>query len=293
MLNLKKDTYNLRRLAKGFTPTAFKRLLVEDDIFLEKSIGMPLQEEARSLQQSIVQQYKTLEKHYKCEYLYKNILLNKLLLGRHSLKTTTAFNEFKINHSKADFVLLNGRATVYEIKSEFDDLEKLEKQLLDYSLFATHVYVVTDAKLLDLVIERFAHFPIGVIELTKRNSLSVKVEASPWLNNLSHQAIMATLRKSEYLAICNKQFGYVPEVPNTRIFRECLSLFETLDVLLFQKLAVTKLKERKIQYPELLLSEKTPYELKHICYFLDLTHAEYGKLFKKLSMKAEPCISHT
>ena len=77
------------------------------------------------------------------EYYYKITLLNKLLLGIHSVNTTTALTEFPIAKSKADFVLINGKAVVYEIKTELDNLERLESQISDYYKAFDHVAVVT------------------------------------------------------------------------------------------------------------------------------------------------------
>ena len=67
--------------------------------------------------------YCELKNNYRNEYFYKNTLLNKLLLGVHSVNTTTALTEVAIAKSKADFVLINGKAVVYEIKTELDNLE--------------------------------------------------------------------------------------------------------------------------------------------------------------------------
>ena len=65
--------------------------------------------------------YTYMSKNYRNEYFYQNTLLNKLLLGRHSIKTTTALTQIPIERSKADFVLINGKAVVYEIKTELDE----------------------------------------------------------------------------------------------------------------------------------------------------------------------------
>lgn len=51
-------------------------------------------------------------KYYRNEYIYKNTLFNKLVMGKHSLNTTTALTEIKIENSKADFILINGKAVV-------------------------------------------------------------------------------------------------------------------------------------------------------------------------------------
>lgn len=56
--------------------------------------------------------------HHRDEYVYKAALTQKVLLGTHSLKTACMINEFRVADCKADLVILNGTAAVYEIKSE-------------------------------------------------------------------------------------------------------------------------------------------------------------------------------
>ena len=90
--------------------------------------------------------YCELKNNYRNEYFYKNTLLNKLLLGVHSVNTTTALTEMAIAKSKADFVLINGKAVVYEIKTELDNLERLGSQIDDYYKAFDHVAVVTYEK---------------------------------------------------------------------------------------------------------------------------------------------------
>ena len=57
--------------------------------------------------QLVSEVYSILKKYYRNEYFYKNTLLNKLLLGVHSVNTTIALTEVPIANSKADFVLIN------------------------------------------------------------------------------------------------------------------------------------------------------------------------------------------
>ena len=70
--------------------------------------------------------YRFMSKSYRNEYFYQNTLLNKLLLGKHSINTTTALTQIPISKSKADFILINGKAVVYEIKTELDTFERLD-----------------------------------------------------------------------------------------------------------------------------------------------------------------------
>jgi phosphate uptake regulator len=68
--------------------------------------------------------YRFMSKAYRNEYFYQNTLLNKLLLGKHSINTTTALTQIPISKSKADFILINGKAIVYEIKTELDTFDR-------------------------------------------------------------------------------------------------------------------------------------------------------------------------
>ena len=86
--------------------------------------------------------YFFLKSQYQNEYYYKNTLLNKLLLGIHNPHTTTALTEVPIGNSKADFILINGKAVVYEIKTELDNFERLDGQIADYYKAFSRVAVV-------------------------------------------------------------------------------------------------------------------------------------------------------
>lgn len=39
--------------------------------------------------------------HHRCEYVYKNAIANKILLGRHSVRTTRFLSEFRVEDCKA------------------------------------------------------------------------------------------------------------------------------------------------------------------------------------------------
>ena len=51
--------------------------------------------------------------------------MNKRLLGIHSVNTTTALTEIPVGRAKPDFILINGKAVVYEIKTELTNIKLL------------------------------------------------------------------------------------------------------------------------------------------------------------------------
>ncbi len=284
MINVTHDIESLRCLSQLFSPAVFKRIIKNDTILFEQRIRKHLSvNENITNAQLIKSLYSSFEISYKNEYIYKNTLINDLLLKKYCLETTSVLNEFKIANSIADFTLLNGEARIYEIKTEYDSLDKLKKQISDYQKFANKVYVVSDSKFITKVLNEYEKSVVGIIEFTSNNELKEIKPATENLIFLDHSTIFKTLRKNEYLEIIYDFFGFIPEVPNTMIFRECLSLILTIDISLFQKMAFNKLKERKLKCPNLLKSNETPYELKYICNSLNLNNKEYQSLYSFLN----------
>jgi hypothetical protein len=288
------DLNKIRSLSQIISPSNFKKIVREDDYhstFYKFKKHTTISDSTTNLD-VINLIYNSLLKNYKNEYVYKNILTNKLLLKKYSLKNTIALNEFNIGKSIADFVLLNGEARVYEIKTELDNLEKLDKQIVDYCQFGDKVYIVTSSKHVNKLIELYNNSTIGIIELTSRNALKTIKEATSNVASFSYETLFKTLRKQEYLELIDEYFNFVPAVSNTRIFKECLALAKKIEVSLFQKMVVNKLKSRNISNPKKIQEKAIPESLKHICYTLNFSKNEYDKLGSFLNKNSKICISH-
>ncbi len=286
MLNQKQKIDNFRYLSQLFSAPNFDRIIrANDQTSFKRRIKKhyPLLKPNSTYKNVLSFLYSELQSNYRSEYLFKNTLLNKLLIKKYSLKTTTVLNEFAIGSSIADFVLLNGESRIYEIKTDLDGLDKLKKQINDYVQFSNKVYIVTTSKHSGKIIQEYKGTTIGIVELTTNNSLKKLKEAGDNSKYFNSVTIFKTLRKQEYLDIIKDYFGFTPQVPNTLLFKECLKLISNIDPKIFQSLVYTKLKERNIKCPELLVSKKTPDELKHICYTLDMSELEYTKFYNFLN----------
>ncbi len=283
---------NLRILSQIFSPPMFKKIVREDDFVLfQKQTEKFFKASSYNTNLDIIKSlYKLLQKQYRCEYVYKNNLVLKLI-KEHSLKTTLILNELKIGASKADLVMLNGAVRVFEIKTELDDFSKLSKQLNDYQKFADRVSIVTDEKNAKKLKIEYADTNIGIIVLDANNKLQTIKEAGSNTSLFDFDTIFKILRKQEYLDLIADNFGFIPDVPNTQIFRVCYELLASRDIVDFQKQVMNKLKERKLLKPDLLKSSNTPKELKHICNSLDFNEQEYHKLYNFLATKTV-CINH-
>ena len=190
-------------------------------------------------------------------------------------------------------MLLNGEVQIFEIKTELDSLAKLETQIFDYFHFASKVYIVSSPKHISKLIKKYKETAVGIIELTTNNAIKEIKPAYKNTSFLKHYTIFKILRQNEYLEVLKAYSIKIPDVPNTKLFRECLNLSEQINIIDFQKSAIKILKKRNIKNPELLKSEKAPNYLKYICFSLDFSEAEYEELNSFLNKTNSKCISHT
>lgn len=222
--------------------------------------------------------YCELKNNYRNEYFYKNTLLNKLLLGVHSVNTTTALTEVAIAKSKADFVLINGKAVVYEIKTELDNLDRLNSQIDDYYKAFDHVAVVTYEKnlqKLQKVLESI-NKPVGIYVLRKNGRLGAVQNPQRYIGDLDKEVIFKLLRKSEYEDVIVQQYGYLPEVTQFKYYSACKKMFLQIPIEESYLVVLGILKKRmQLEKEEFV---KIPYELKFLAYFMDLKNDDYQKL---------------
>lgn len=187
--------------------------------------------------------YSLLLSNYRCEYIYKNILANEILLARHAPPASTLLTEFRVGNCKADVVILNGTSSVYEIKTELDSLDRLSNQTASYLKVFDKVYVVTHESQLEKLL-RTLDESLGIILLTETYNLQTVREAWSNKTNTDAASIFDCLRQSEYCELVKREFGSVPDVPNTQLFSRCRQLVESLEPESVHDAMVGLLKER-------------------------------------------------
>lgn len=218
--------------------------------------------------ENVQNNYSIITKHYRNEFFYKNTLFNKIVLGKYSLSTTTAYSEMKILSSKADYVIINhDNATVYEVKTDLDNLERLVYQLEDYSKAFNNIYVVTSENFYYPVYREIKNFSlnVGIIVLTGKETLSIRNKHVSDSSKLTYEGLFKLLRKYEYEEILNHKFGGTPNVSPVRYFKESLHWFKKIDILEAQRLVFQKLFTRKDVRDNNLIKE-IPYELRWLAY---------------------------
>ncbi len=211
--------------------------------------------------------YHYMNSSYRNEYFFKNTILNQLLLAKHDLYSTVALTELPIADSKADFIMINGRGIVYEIKTDLDNLNRLENQVSDYYKAFKYVNVVVGYKQYEKVRDLLLDSKVGIFVMCKSGKLQCRKVAKCYDKELSHETIFRILRKKEYESILIKHYGKLPEVNNFQYYRECLKWAEKINIKTFQKEMLQCLKQRMQLIIEDSFEKETPYELRFYAYF--------------------------
>jgi len=188
--------------------------------------------------------YRYIGKSYRNEYFYKNTLLNKLIINVHRVKTTTALTEVPVAKSKADFIMINGKAVVYEIKTELDSFDRLQNQIADYYKAFDHVCVVTSEAQLQALQVLLGDSPVGIYILTNRNTIRRVKEPIECRSGLDSQYMFKVLNKPEYESIVNQVNGKLPSVTPVKYYKACKEILCDLPLDQFYPLFIAELKKR-------------------------------------------------
>ncbi len=260
-------------LASIYSKKNIERIIKKYDYYKDLRA---VNENIEELQES----YKIMKKSYRNEYFYKNSLFNKLVLGKYNLNTTFAMNEVTINKSKADMIIVNKKLpVVYEIKTELDNFDKLEHQIIDYYKVASLVYVITAENCFYPLYRILKDTKVGIYVLTNRNTLSLKKKAEGNEEFLNHKTLFKLLRKSEYEKIVMGYFGYLPDVNAFEYYTECLKLFMQIDILDVQKLVFDEIWEREEEFVKESI-QIIPYELRWLIYSSKFNKTVYKKIIE-------------
>ena len=220
--------------------------------------------------------YKYMANNYRNEYIYKNTLLNELLVKKHDIEKTTALAEIRIGRSKADFILVNGKAEVYEIKTELDNFDKLETQLHNYYKAFDYVNVVTSANRCNILKSFLSKSKVGIYKLDENMGLKEIKKAKQENNFLDHKTIFKILRKKEYERIILNEFGELPNVSQFDYYRECFKKFQKINIKEAYKKFKQELKKRCYIEKEYFIA--LPQEIKSLVYFSNLMKADIEEL---------------
>lgn len=190
--------------------------------------------------------YHFMVRYYRCEYVFKNEVINKILLRHFTNKNTISFSEFRVDKSIADLVMFNGISRAYEIKTDYDSDKRLTHQLVDYSKLFDKCYLVT-SPLGAIKYEKKLPDNIGIIVFEyKKNSLVHHIIREAKLNDvIDISTLMRSIRTTEYKSIVKDIYGTLPNVSDFDMFEECEKLLIDSDNKKIRTSFLRVMKQRK------------------------------------------------
>lgn len=278
-------------LNRFFTRSYFKDLVEgkqRSDLFELAAQNCGVQYYGRTNYKVIEGIYQYLEKNYRNEFFYKNTLLNKLVFEKYKPTTTSALTEITIGKAKADFILINGKAVVYEIKSELDNLDRLSKQIEEYYKAFRYVTVATYLSNYDAVLKIINNPCVGICIVSASGNIDHKHGRKPqeYCDGLDYHAIFEILRKKEFEDIIIKKVGKLPECAPVDYYSECFSIIKAkISISEFQNEMEKRIKCRS--QVDVKRIYQIPYEIKHLIYYADYREKDYQKMKAFLDATAE------
>jgi hypothetical protein len=265
-----------RELAKKGRSPLFSRLLGMTEIGKRCSVGATVGDAFDSA-------FKVLTiAGLRAEYVYRAALTHKVLMGTHSLNTACMLNEFRAGTCKADLAILNGTATVYEIKSERDSLARLANQVENYKKVFAKVYVIASENHIRGVIETVS-LDVGILKLSPRYHISRVRDAEDRPDRTCPTTVFESLRSAEAAAILESLGIDLPDVPNTQRHAVMREYFRSLDPTDVHSAMVRTLKRTRNLAPLTDLVDRLPRSLHAAALSIQVRRADHDRIVEAVS----------
>lgn len=216
------------------------------------------------------------------EYIYRAAISQKVLMGTHSLRTASMLNEFRVGSCKADLVILNGTATVYEIKSERDSLARLANQIENYKRVFAKVNVIASEGHIEGVLDTIPD-DVGVMCLSKRYQITPVRKAVDCPARICPVTVFESLRMAEGIAILQAMGVTVPELPNTQKHAAVRDLFAKLDPVALHVEMVRTLKRTRDLAPLGDLVDRLPRSLQAAALSVSVRRSDHSRLIDAIA----------
>lgn len=204
-----------RVLSRFFTPSFIDKLVTDGESasFFTKHLLSKIAHKIKfdNISNVVAKSYKVLFNNYPIEYIYKNEIIEQIF-KKHDIETSVAIMEFAILRSKLDVLLLNGNFHAYEIKTELDTLDRLDKQLEDYQNVCEKITVVVSENKLKRIQDILpSHIGISVFS---NKQIYQEREAQSNIDNIKLECLFNTITSKEIHFIIEKYYQEKISVEN-------------------------------------------------------------------------------
>lgn len=207
-----------------------------------------------------------MSQNFRNEYYIRNALLRHFNnLHAHTSEGGCALTQLHVADSRADFVFLNGKAIVYEIKTDRDNLDRLENQVADYYKAFKYVSVACGGFWLKELRARLKGTPVGLVLLEEKDRVRMVREPRPNCKMLDADVMFDVLRRNEIDMVLRQVYGCLPNTSSVRYYALARKWFCRISVRQLYPLFITALKRRTGR--EEAFYENVPPLLSSLLYF--------------------------
>ncbi len=227
---------------------------------------------------------------YRHEYTYKTAITHKLFLGVHSINTASMLTEFRVGNNKADVVILNGTASAYEIKSERDNLDRLQQQIESYRQVFARVNVITSLNHLDEIKDSI-EADVGIMILNKNYAISVVRKAENNPERIDTGAVFDSIQLHESKRILQLLGVEIPILPNTQQHSVLREIFKTLPPEMVHAHMIRVLKESRSLLPMKELLSSLPKSLQAAVLSTPLRQKDHHRILSAVDTPIREALS--
>lgn len=269
----------MSRLATAFSRPVFRGLAAGDPLPYElaqllrdavKQDPCAEDQNGSTLAAVFDEAFRQLAATYRCEYVYKAQIVSKLIFGRHSPRTASAHLELPMGSAIADVLIVNGTTTVYEVKTDLDNFDRLDDQLGQYRSRAEFTnLVVSERRAVDAA--RLVPSWVGVLALRRTGALSTVRPPESMMASMRAADQFAMLRLEEARAAVARATGVEIDTPTALLQPLLREAFSALPARAANEAVVAALKHRSAAVRPLVEHPDFPGSLRALAYSQPLT----------------------
>lgn len=213
--------------------------------------------------------YNFLLKRYRSEYVFKNIITNRLMLERYGFDEASLLTEFRVDNVKSDILILNGSSYAYEIKTELDNLDRLASQIAAYLKTFDYVSVVASESYAEKI-KGVIPARVGLLMLDAEGNLQELVKAKSNKCNANPESIFNSFRKDEHCEILRKNSIDPASIPRGKLYSKAKKVFCQYSPAEAHDLMVRLIKSRASSIKLEAFVKKVPNALKFAAFSTSL-----------------------
>ena len=229
--------------------------------------------------------FEAVDSAYRCEYVYKTAIANRIVFGRHSPRTSSLHIELPVAGSIVDAAVFNGVSTAYEIKTEYDSHRRLKTQTPAYLKAFERVFVVCHPSAAEyyagVLDER-----VGVLILNENNQLKEIRSSSADVSRIDPSVVFRMLRREEFIKAVQDKWGPQPKMSNGLVHSHYSHWFLQLSSEEAHRILVKAMKARTTGVDDVEFLSAVPKSLRALACATPLSRPQRHKLLSALALAA-------